>query len=101
MVKEYGRSVVESQFCEHIKKYYIYFGNSCINLISVVLFLVIKAMLIFQKLFCNVEFVLFKMENMMAHTLKYLEHDMQHEMEKYMGLHSYCWSQYSDWLQTG
>jgi hypothetical protein len=29
----------------------------------------------------------------MAHILKYLEGDMQHKMEKYMGLQPYCWSQ--------
>jgi hypothetical protein len=43
--------VVESHFYEDIKKYSTYFGSSYINLISVVRFLVIKAMFIFQKLF--------------------------------------------------
>lgn len=73
VVKEYGKSVVDSHFCERIKKYSTYFGSSHINLISVVVQLL---MFIFQKHYCS--FVFFKMEKMMAHILKYLERDMQH-----------------------
>jgi hypothetical protein len=84
VVKEYGESLVESHLCS-VKKYSIYFESPHINLISLVQFLVIGAMLISQKIFYRLGFVFFKMEKMIVQILKYLKCDVQHETEKYVG----------------
>jgi hypothetical protein len=69
-----------------VKKYSTYFKRPHINLISLVQFLVIGAMLISQKIFYSLEFVFFKLEKMIVQTLKYLKCDVQHKRE-------ICWNQ--------